>query len=990
MKVRFTAFLTVLALFASVSVGMAQVQTGDISGRVADNTGAVLPGVTVTATSAALITPLTAVTSSSGAYSFPRVPIGTYTVRFELPGFSTLVRENVTITIGFNATINADLQISSVQETVTVSGASPVVDTKSTTQKTTFDLESLQSIPSARDPWVILDRTPGIAMDRVNVGGTQSGQQSNYISRGASTGNNKWSLDGVDITDMSATGASPIYYDFDMLQEMQVTTGGADASQQTAGVGINFVSKSGTNTFRGNGRYYVTDEQFQGDNLTDEIKLAGAGSGAPIKNIQDMGFDVGGPIVRDKVWFWGSYGRSDINTGLVGFYESSAECQAIKASLEDDPLADIPTKDQRQCLGNDGTLLNNYNWKLTWSPVSNNRFNFQNTWGEKFKNARGASDTRPLETTQVQRAVSSDYGPFGWETGPSPIWKAGDQHVFSDRFLMDVQAAHVGNNFTLTFQEDAQRGIQPINELSDGSWRRSFSESVFLRPTDSVDVTASYFVPGTLGGDHSLRLGYRWRNARGDSISHFGGNAVARYDDGEAVEAQFYRDGNTSYMLKTQALYLQDTFTRNRLTLNLGVRWDRQTDEALAAEVPANPLIPDIMPGISFQGLGHDVVWNDISPRIGVNFDVFGTGRTVARSSYSIYYGQMGPGQLVGNLVSIGQVFVRYPWADANGDTVVQTDEVDFSRLLSRSSTFDPENPTNFRSPNALDSDVQNDRTREFIVGVDHELIPGVGASASYIWRKYDRFSWTDNPGTASSDYTEVNFTPTCSVDDARCEPVTYYQPNFVPPTGEIYTNQPDRYRNYNGMELSLDKRYSNRWMANVSFAFNDAKDYWDSADAYEDPTNIAQSNGAEYAPETGGSGIDNVFTNAKWLFKASGMYTLPLWNLNLAANTQYRQGYPFPQAVQSPTRPNQAGRATVLLDPLGDVRLENVLLLDLRLDRSFQVGKLRLIPSIDVFNATNTNVVLARRRVQTANNANEISGIVAPRVVRFGVRATW
>src|SRR5690606_10328290 len=201
---------------------------------------------------------------------------------------------------------------SSVQETVTVSGMSPVVDTRSTTEKTTFDLEAMQSIPSARDPWVMLERTPSIAMDRINVGGSQSGQQSNYIARGNGTGNNKWSLDGVDITDMSATGASPLYYDFDMLQEMQVVTGGADASQQTGGVGINFVSRSGTNVFRGSGRLYNTNERFQADNVTDELRAQGAGSGNPIQNINDYGFEIGGPILRDKLWYWGSYSKQKI------------------------------------------------------------------------------------------------------------------------------------------------------------------------------------------------------------------------------------------------------------------------------------------------------------------------------------------------------------------------------------------------------------------------------------------------------------------------------------------------------------------------------------------------------------------------------------------------------------------------------------------------------------------------------------------------------
>ena len=168
--------------------------------------------------------------------------------------------QDIRVTIGFRAQVNGALELSTVQETVTVTGASPLVDTREIGTSSTFDLETLQNIPSARDPWVMLERTPGIFMDRANVGGNQSGQQSGYISRGASTGNNKWSVDGVDITDMAATGASPIYYDFDMLEEMQVTTGGADVTQQTGGVGINLVTKSGTDRFKGNARFLVTDE----------------------------------------------------------------------------------------------------------------------------------------------------------------------------------------------------------------------------------------------------------------------------------------------------------------------------------------------------------------------------------------------------------------------------------------------------------------------------------------------------------------------------------------------------------------------------------------------------------------------------------------------------------------------------------------------------------------------------------------------------------
>jgi hypothetical protein len=911
-----------------------------------------------------------------------------------------VVREGVRVTLGSSLQVDQQLDISTVQETVTVSGETPVVDTKTTTAKTTFDLETLQSIPSARDPWVMLERVPNIAMDRINVGGSQSGQQSGYISRGSGSGNNKWTLDGVDITDMSATGASPIYYDFDMLQEMQVTTGGADASQQTGGVGINFVTRSGTNAFKGSGRLYNTNERFQSDNVTDEIRDAGAGSGNPIQNINDFGFEIGGPILRDKLWFWGSYGRQDINVGVVGFYADTPTCRPPGVSTANIPKV-LDTDTLRGCLATDNTLLNNYNWKITASPFTNNRFNFQNTWAEKVRNARDASDTRPIETAYRQVAVDKSFGTFGWITGPSPIWKASDQHVFTDRFLAEIQLAHVGNNFTLTFQEPGQRDIQPTFDIPTGVWGRSFNESVFMRPTDSLDITSSYFLPATLGGDHSLKFGYRWRTALGESISHYGGNAVARFNSGVSAEADLYRDGYTKYDLDTHAIYLQDTYTRNRATVNLGVRWDRQSDAALASTVPANPLIPQIMPAIDFPGANAGVTWNDISPRIGLNYDLLGTGRTIVRTSYSMYFGQMSPGQLSGQLVAIGQVMTRYPWSDANGDDLVQANELNLNTLLTRSGSFDPANPTAFASPGTVDPNIKNDRTREFIAGFQHDFGRNMGFEINYIWRKYDQFAWSDRPNYSATDFTERTLTPTNCSAAAVCGPITYFTPNVTQPAPFLYTNQPDRYRNYNGLEFAMQKRFSNRWMGNLSLAFNDAKDYWDSPAAYEDPTNIRNTSGYEYAPESGGSGLDNIFTSSKWLVKASGMYSLPWYGINLAANTQFRQGYPYPRAIQVTNRGGGLGTSTVLIEPLGETRLPNVAMLDLRVDKVFQFGNTRIIPSMDVFNVSNANTVQSQRRVMytynhstgvgsSPSNASLISSIISPRIIRFGVRVTF
>jgi hypothetical protein len=275
-----------------------------------------------------------------------------------------------------------------------------------------------------------------------------------------------------------------------------------------------------------------------------------------------------------------------------------------------------------------------------------------------------------------------------------------------------------------------------------------------------------------------------------------------------------------------------------------------------------------------------------------------------------------------------------------------------------------------------------------------------LAVGASYIWRKYDQFQWQDRTNWTTDNWVAASFTPTScpnAANGARCETVSFFRPTSQIPGPFVYTNIPDRHRDYNGVELTLNKRYSNRWQANVSFAYNDAVDFWDSTAAYEDGScsipnlnDRACAPDMPYAPQSAGSGIDNIYTNAKWLVKTNGMYSLPWGGVNAAGSFLLRQGYPFPQGVLTPDRGLGAGQVTIMLDRLGDVRLPNTYTLDLRADRPFQMGKMRLIPSVDVFNVTNANVIQSRRVNQIATNANNISSIIPPRVIRFGLRATW
>jgi len=295
---------------------------GSIFGKVTDASGGVLPGVTVTVSGSGLQQPLVATTSESGTYQFPSVPVGTYTVAFELSSFKKAVRPNVLITTGFSAGIDQKLEIGEMSEQVTVSSEAPVVDTKKVSTGAVFTADILEKIPTARDPWQIVNMTPGVQLSGYNVGGSQSGQQLTPSVRG-STANVQWNLEGGSITDLSSNSSS-IYFNFDSFDQIQVTTGGGDVSVQSSGLAINLVTKSGSNVFKGTFNGTFENDKMQSDNVTEELFTAGANgflSGNPLKKIATWSVEAGGPIMKDKLWYWGAVDRQDINVGVTNFFD---------------------------------------------------------------------------------------------------------------------------------------------------------------------------------------------------------------------------------------------------------------------------------------------------------------------------------------------------------------------------------------------------------------------------------------------------------------------------------------------------------------------------------------------------------------------------------------------------------------------------------------------------------------------------------------------
>ena len=333
MKRGFRGILLVAAILA-VSAGVAHAQIGSIFGKVTDPSGATLPGVTVTVTGPTLQAPLVTTTQDSGAYQFPSVPIGTYTVAFELSSFKKASRSGVQVTTNFNAQIDQKLEIGAMTEEMTVTAASPVVDTKKTTTGAAFTKDILENIPTARDPWQIIGMTPGVQAG-LNVGGSSSGQQVGLSVYGSSA-SVQWNLEGGSITDLSSN-SSPSYFNFDSFEQIQVTTGGGDVSVQSGGLSINLVTKSGSNVFKGTAVGTFSNDAMQANNISEELFEAGnAGflSGNPISKITNMSIEYGGPIKKNRLWWWAAADRQDINAGVTNFFDGTKGelCQSLLAA----------------------------------------------------------------------------------------------------------------------------------------------------------------------------------------------------------------------------------------------------------------------------------------------------------------------------------------------------------------------------------------------------------------------------------------------------------------------------------------------------------------------------------------------------------------------------------------------------------------------------------------------------------------------------------
>jgi hypothetical protein len=959
-----TLGLAVAILLAAVTGLLAQpAATGNIYGKVTDESGAELPGVAVTLSGA--FGTRTTTSGHQGDFRFLAVPHGSHQLQVGLTGFAT-VNRGVVVAIGQNVELTFGLKLAAMEETITVTAETPVVDTKKVGNRTTVTKDELAKIPTARDPWGLLQTVPGVVVDRVNLAGNESGQQANYMGKGSDPKNNVWAIDGVVITDMSTLGASPTYYTYDAFDQVSVSTGGNDVSMATGGVGIGFVTKRGTNAWRGNAVGYFTHDKLQSSNLPDELasdpRLQGSDKADHTEQISDYNFDLGGPIVKDRLWVWGSWGREDIRV-------------------------------KRLTQSRDKTELITKTAKLNWQASGQDMISAFWFLGSKIKIGRGgAAGAAALGGAGLQEADEflTDQGDL-FPGHPHGLSKIEWNRTFSPNFFLNAKWAYYSTGFTLGARQD--RANDQVFDFRANTATGNANSQDFQRPQTTWQLDGSWFASG-LGGNHEVKFGGAYRKAESITENIFSGNKTqARFNTTGSDRARFFRDSASEIEATYYTVYLSDTFTRDRLTMAAGVRWDLQQGRVAPSSVPGNPLVPNLLPGIDFAGGGQGIDWNDVSPRFGITYALDASRRTVARLSLARYAGQMQTGPVAFDSPVGGVSFLEYDWRDLNGDRRIQVPEVDFS-VVRASAGLNPADPSALSTPDRIDPDYTADHDYEGVLGLDRELAGDLSVGVSYTWRRnVDTVTrgldtgWAPRIGVTSADY-------------VLAAPVTRngytVTPYVLAPGvagrvtgGRLLTNRDDFHRQYHGIDLALTKRLSHRWMARLAASYMNWTDHITGpAGHFPNPNPIDIDPGID-----GGSVIRQgvgsgkaLFVGNDWQVAANALFEVGQ-GFELATNVFARQGYPRPIFIQVNTGAFEGTTNVLAVPAVDDVRLPNLFNMDLSLAKNLKLGGTSLTLRVECFNVLNSNTELNRVVNASSTAFNRLEEITAPRIVRFGAR---
>jgi hypothetical protein len=512
------------------------------------------------------------------------------------------------------------------------------------------------------------------------------------------------------------------------------------------------------------------------------------------------------------------------------------------------------------------------------------------------------------------------------------------------------------------------------------------------------------------GGSHDLKYGVGYRTTEAFAQVIWPGDKIqGRIESATNQVARLYREGAGNDKTEYFSAYVGDTVSRGRVTVDVGVRYDRQWGSALPSETQANGAFPGLVPGIVFPGYEAPFTWNDVTPRAGFTYQLDASGRTLLRGSAGQSVGQLSNGTVGFMNPSSAVGYADYPWiGDLNGNGFADSDEINTSvDPSSFGGGFNPLAPTAVSSANRIDPDLKAPLTTAVTVGIDRELMANLGVSLSYSWNRTTRYAYDPWIGVGPDDY-ELAQTLTGTIPGGGDYTALVYRP--IPDrvaaggNGRIRTNFDGYSTRYQGLDFTLTKRLSNRWMARIAAAYNNPTQRYDPEnlvgafgnptrnDGYIDsivlgtlvPQASAVIDGGQMYQLSSGSGQGEVFINGKWMLNANALYQLP-WDMEIAANVYGKQGTPLPPVV-STSLGLDGSHNVLVVSEIDDVRLDDVWNVDLRLAKNIRFARGNVNLVADLFNVFNNNVELQRNR-QIGATFNQLNQNLSPRIVRFGVR---
>jgi hypothetical protein len=980
---KFVALGIVLVLGAATGA-LAQESTGNVFALVKDTGGNPLPGVTCELSGMGATQ--VQVSNAAGEVRWLRLDPGNWSLRCSLEGFSTVEYPAISVRVARNVSIEVALA-EAIGEVITVTSESPLLDERRISTGTTITQVELETIPTARDPWAVVAQTPGVLVDRINVGGNESGQQSTFRAPGTDSFENTFLVDGVETTDMAATGASPSYWDFDQFSEMQFETGGGDVTKVAAGVSLNLVTKRGTNEFRGSARFYRTDDSMFGwetqetpvftqpDSILADTQPSFVGN--TINQVTEYGFEAGGPVVRDRLWFWGSFGANDIRNRTGG-----------------NTLANVQADD---------TILENTAFKFNWQIVSAN--SFVGSWnnGDKKKFGRNAGSTRPQETTWDQR-------------GPTAIYKFEDTHVFSSSFFLGGTYGKVDGGFSLTSKACiAAGGCANAPETlwdNNGVWRRSYQSGPSSRPSEEYKLDGSYFF-NTGGSSHELKFGGRLRNFEQLSTFAWPGRNLftidmSRFGFPQGIEQVVGVAGYSGAPNSTEytSLWVQDTISLGRWTINAGLRYDDQTGTNDAVVSPGNATFPGTLPDLDYAGEKEPFSWSNVLPRLGVTYALGEERKTLIRGSFAQFAQQLAGSNILYTNAA-GSRYSYYYWNDANGDLYfdeAERDSLDFQYCAGCPNDF-----VTAATPNRTEG-FDPELTTEGVIGVQHSFLPELVVGAEYTYRDRSDINWFRNlletpDGTIraelATDYERAGSVGKPLPDGTVVSAPRYaLRDGFSNSGGDLQTTS-SRSIQTNAFGVNFIKRLSNQWMARGFLQWSRGE--WDVPSDYNagsdpNPNEFGSDiSGTLYGEDVGtrSGAKGDVFLESSWSWNLNGMYQFAPdrpYGFNIAANLYGREGYPLPYYFSSnPSDGLGTRNISVMNGDIDRFRADDIFTTDLRLEKEFAAsGNVGFTFSIDIFNLFNEAYVMQRERNQNTSRYDFLDESLAPRIWRLGVRLNW